>query len=117
MTHLPRLHYLVFMDAAFAIAILFGLVAAMVSGWFAGLLVFLLVCFTGLALLLVVLAGVRLTSGMVLALLTGLVGVAILLKPSFQSWRAPCWMSWQNVESGRTKSVGSVAVPRLSCSA
>ncbi len=42
------------MDAAFAIAILFGLVAAMVSGWFAGLLVFLLVCFTGLALLLVV---------------------------------------------------------------
>lgn len=38
-----------------------------------------------LAVLLMVLAGVRLTSGMVLALLTGLVGVALLLKPSIQA--------------------------------
>ncbi len=38
-----------------------------------------------LAVLLMALAGVRLTSGMVLALLTGLVGVALLLKPSIQA--------------------------------
>lgn len=37
-----------------------------------------------LALLLMLVAGVRLTSGMVLALCTGLAGVALLLKPSLQ---------------------------------
>jgi len=38
-----------------------------------------------LALLLVVFAGLRLSRGMVLALLTGLMGVALLLKPSIQA--------------------------------